>query len=60
MVFLLLSLCRQEDPSLLSFPPPLPVLRDLWEPQAGGLYLLWFFVQALLSVLPIGKVNFRW
>ncbi|XP_063093594.1 delta(14)-sterol reductase LBR isoform X2 [Cavia porcellus] len=56
MVFLLLSLCRQEDPSLLSFPPPLPVLRDLWEPQAGGLYLLWFFVQALLSVLPIGKV----
>ncbi|KAM6166037.1 delta(14)-sterol reductase LBR [Erethizon dorsatum] len=56
VVFLLLSLCQQDDPSLLSFPPPLPALRDLWEPWASGLYLLWFFVQALFSLLPIGKV----
>ncbi|XP_013362503.1 PREDICTED: lamin-B receptor [Chinchilla lanigera] len=56
VVFLLLSLCRQDDPSLLSFPPPLPALRDLWEPRASGLYFLWFSVQVLFSLLPIGKV----
>lgn len=56
VVILLLSLCRQGNPSLLSFPSPLPALRDLWEPRASGLYLLWFFVQALFYLLPVGKV----
>lgn len=56
IVILLLSLCRQGNPSLLSFPSPLPALRDLWEPRASGLYLLWFFVQALFYLLPVGKV----
>ncbi|OBS64325.1 hypothetical protein A6R68_07136 [Neotoma lepida] len=30
-LFLLLLQCRQKDPSLLSFPPPLPALDELWE-----------------------------
>ncbi|XP_033617893.1 delta(14)-sterol reductase LBR [Fukomys damarensis] len=56
VVILLLSLCQQGNPSLLSFPSPLPALCDLWEPRASGLYLLWFFVQALFYLLPVGKV----
>ncbi|XP_060048411.1 delta(14)-sterol reductase LBR isoform X2 [Erinaceus europaeus] len=53
---LMLLMCRQEDPSLLSFPPPLPDVSALWETRAFGAYLLWFFLQALFSLLPIGKV----
>lgn len=55
-LFLLLLLCRQREPSLLNFPPPLPALYDLWETRVFGVYLLWFFVQALFYLLPIGKV----
>ncbi|CAH6789608.1 delta(14)-sterol reductase LBR [Phodopus roborovskii] len=55
-LFLLLLQCRQKDPSLLSLPPPLPALGELWEPRVCGIYLLWFFVQALFHLLPIGKV----
>lgn len=55
-LFLLLSMCRQTEPSLLNFPPPLPALSDLWEARVFGVYLLWFFVQALFYLLPIGKV----
>uniref|UniRef100_A0A8C6QHT1 Delta(14)-sterol reductase LBR n=1 Tax=Nannospalax galili TaxID=1026970 RepID=A0A8C6QHT1_NANGA len=55
-LFLLLLLCRQNDPSLLSFPPPLPTLDELWETRVCGVYLLWFFVQALFYLLPVGKV----
>lgn len=55
-LFLLLLQCRQNDPSLLSFPPPLPALGELWEARVCGIYLLWFFIQALFYLLPIGKV----
>uniref|UniRef100_A0A8C5K5H3 Delta(14)-sterol reductase LBR n=1 Tax=Jaculus jaculus TaxID=51337 RepID=A0A8C5K5H3_JACJA len=54
-VFLFLLLCKQKDPSLLSF-PHLPALHDLWEIRVCGIYLLWFFAQALFYLLPIGKV----
>ncbi|XP_053515576.1 delta(14)-sterol reductase LBR isoform X2 [Artibeus jamaicensis] len=55
-LFLLLLTCEQEEPSLLNFPPPLPALNDLWETRVFGVYLLWFFVQALFYLLPIGRV----
>lgn len=55
-VFLLLLQCGQKDPGLLRFPPPLPALRELWEARVCGIYLLWFFLQALFSLLPVGKV----
>lgn len=55
-VFLLLLQCAQKDPGLLQFPPPLPALRELWEARVCGVYLLWFFLQALFSLLPVGKV----
>uniref|UniRef100_A0A452ULN8 Delta(14)-sterol reductase LBR n=1 Tax=Ursus maritimus TaxID=29073 RepID=A0A452ULN8_URSMA len=55
-LFLLLLLCKQKEPSLLNFPPPLPALPDLWETRVFGVYLLWFFLQALFYLLPIGKV----
>ncbi|KAB0390446.1 hypothetical protein E2I00_001349, partial [Balaenoptera physalus] len=57
-LFLLLLMCKQEEPSLLNFPPPLPALYDLWETRIFGAYLLWFFLQALLYLLPIGKCAF--
>jgi hypothetical protein len=57
-VLLLLLQCRQKDPGLLHFPPPLPALHELWEPRVCGVYLLWFFVQALFHLLPVGKVRF--
>nr|XP_051677384.1 delta(14)-sterol reductase LBR [Oryctolagus cuniculus]XP_051677385.1 delta(14)-sterol reductase LBR [Oryctolagus cuniculus] len=55
-LFLLLLMCKQDEPSLLNFPPPLPAWGDLWETRVFGVYLLWFFVQALFYLLPIGKV----
>ncbi|NXG67368.1 LBR protein, partial [Hemiprocne comata] len=54
-VFYLLLMCKQDDPSLLNV-PPFPALESLWEPRAFGLFLLWFFLQALFYLLPIGKV----
>ncbi|KAM4860890.1 LOW QUALITY PROTEIN: delta(14)-sterol reductase LBR [Thomomys bottae] len=55
-LFLLLSMCAQEDPSLRNFPPPLPAWGDLWEARVCGVYVLWFLVQALFYLLPVGKV----
>ncbi|XP_042529386.1 delta(14)-sterol reductase LBR [Dipodomys spectabilis] len=55
-LFLLLLMCEQQDPSLLSFPPPLPAWADVWETRVCGVYLLWFLVQALFYLLPVGKV----
>lgn len=54
-VFYLLLMCKQEDPSVMNF-APLPVFGSLWETRVFGGVLLWFFVQALFSLLPIGKV----
>ncbi|NWX40574.1 LBR protein, partial [Steatornis caripensis] len=55
-VLYLLSMCKQDDPSLINFPPPLPTLESLWEARVFGVFLLWFFLQALFCLLPIGKV----
>ncbi|XP_032145290.1 delta(14)-sterol reductase LBR isoform X5 [Sapajus apella] len=55
-LFLLLLMCKQKDPSLLNFPPPLPALYELWETRVFGVYLLWFLIQALFYLLPVGKV----
>ncbi|XP_052057267.1 delta(14)-sterol reductase LBR [Apodemus sylvaticus] len=55
-VVLLLLQCRQDDPGLLQFPPPLPALHELWETRVCGVYLLWFFVQVLFYLVPVGKV----
>lgn len=55
-VFYLLSMCKQDDPSIMNFPPPLPALESLWETRVFGLCVLWFALQAFFSLLPIGKV----
>ncbi|GAB5583314.1 delta(14)-sterol reductase LBR [Prionailurus iriomotensis] len=53
---LLLLMCKQKEPSLLNFPPPLPAWQDLWETRVFGVYILWFLMQALFYLLPVGKV----
>uniref|UniRef100_A0A8C9FF93 Uncharacterized protein n=1 Tax=Pavo cristatus TaxID=9049 RepID=A0A8C9FF93_PAVCR len=59
-VLYLLLMCKQDDPSLMNFPPPLPALESLWEAKVFGIFLLWFFFQALFYLLPIGKVSWSW
>ncbi|XP_077669816.1 delta(14)-sterol reductase LBR isoform X3 [Eretmochelys imbricata] len=54
-VFYLLLKCKQEDPSVMNF-PPLPAFDSLWETRVFGVFLLWFFLQALFSLLPVGKI----
>ncbi|XP_026802772.3 delta(14)-sterol reductase LBR isoform X1 [Pangasianodon hypophthalmus] len=56
VVLALLILCGQKDSSLLSFPRMLPTLDSLWDWQVFGITLLWLLFQAVLSLLPIGKV----
>ncbi|CAL8312705.1 unnamed protein product [Lota lota] len=46
-----------KDPSLLNFPPPLPPLKAFWDPKALALVLLWVLFQALLYLLPVGKLS---
>lgn len=46
-----------EDPSLINFPPPLPPLEEFWDAQALGFVILWVLFQALLYILPFGKVS---
>ncbi|XP_062980191.1 delta(14)-sterol reductase LBR isoform X2 [Elgaria multicarinata webbii] len=55
-VFYLLLMCTQKDPSVMNFPPPFPTFESLWETRVFGVFLLWFFLQALFYLLPIGKV----
>lgn len=55
-VLYLLLMCKQDDPSLLNF-PPLPALESLWEWKAFGIFVLWFLLQAVFYMLPIGKVG---
>ncbi|XP_064196327.1 delta(14)-sterol reductase LBR [Anguilla rostrata] len=55
VVFTLLLTC-QADGSILSFPPPVPPLQAFWSAQALGVVLLWILFQAVLYVLPVGKV----
>ncbi|XP_041716422.1 delta(14)-sterol reductase LBR [Coregonus clupeaformis] len=51
----LMVICSQEDASLMSS-PPLPALDSLLDPHVFGIVVLWFLFQALLYVLPVGKV----
>lgn len=46
-----------DDPSLANFPPPLPPLQAFWNPQALGFVVLWILFQALLYILPVGKLS---
>ncbi|KAM3861239.1 delta(14)-sterol reductase LBR [Diretmus argenteus] len=46
-----------EDPSLANFPPPLPPLDSFWDTKALGVVLLWILFQALLHMLPVGKLS---
>lgn len=56
VLFLVLQV-NLEDPSLANFPPPLPSLEAFWDAQALGFVILWILFQALLYVLPVGKVS---
>lgn len=55
-VFYLLLTCGTEQASVLSPPGPLPAPGSLWNPNTLLLLLAWFGFQALLYMLPIGKV----
>lgn len=45
------------DPSLINAPPPLPPLDTFWDAQALCFVILWILFQALLYILPVGKVS---
>lgn len=56
VLFLVLQV-NLEDPSLFNFPPPLPTPEAFWDVQALGFVILWILFQAVLYILPIGKVS---
>ncbi|XP_030627330.1 delta(14)-sterol reductase LBR [Chanos chanos] len=56
MVLALLILCGQEDASLQSLSLTLTALETLWDWQVFGFVLLWLLFQAILALLPVGKV----
>uniref|UniRef100_A0A1A7Z6N6 Delta(14)-sterol reductase LBR n=1 Tax=Iconisemion striatum TaxID=60296 RepID=A0A1A7Z6N6_9TELE len=56
VLFLVLQV-NQEDPSLTNFPPSFPPLETFWDLQALGFVLLWILLQALLYILPVGKLS---
>ncbi|XP_045917068.1 delta(14)-sterol reductase LBR [Micropterus dolomieu] len=56
VLFLVLQV-KLEDPSLANFPPPLPPLEAFWDSQALGFVILWILFQALLYILPVGRLS---
>ncbi|XP_053576088.1 delta(14)-sterol reductase TM7SF2 [Bombina bombina] len=56
-VLYLLLTCNTEDASVLRIPGPLPPLKSLWGPFAVTLLLGWASLQAVLYMLPMGKVT---
>ncbi|XP_061079458.1 delta(14)-sterol reductase LBR-like isoform X3 [Conger conger] len=56
VVFTLLLICTA-DGSILSFPPPVPPPKAFWSTQVFGVVLLWILFQAVLYMLPVGKVT---
>ncbi|XP_049446204.1 delta(14)-sterol reductase LBR isoform X2 [Epinephelus fuscoguttatus] len=56
VLFVILQVNR-EDPSLVNFPPPLPPLEDFLDAQALGFVVLWILFQALLYIMPVGKLS---
>ncbi|XP_054900527.1 delta(14)-sterol reductase LBR isoform X2 [Poeciliopsis prolifica] len=55
VLFLVLQV-NQKDPSLTNL-PALPPLETFWDPQALGFVIIWTFFQALLYMLPVGKLS---
>ncbi|XP_060703949.1 delta(14)-sterol reductase LBR isoform X1 [Hemiscyllium ocellatum] len=55
-LILLLLMCTEDDASILNIPPSVPALQTLWSSIALGIYVLWFLFQALLYLLPVGKI----
>nr|XP_033792668.1 delta(14)-sterol reductase LBR isoform X2 [Geotrypetes seraphini] len=51
-VLFLLLICEQKDVSIRN----MPAFENLWDVRVFGVFLLWFFVQALFYLLPVGKV----
>uniref|UniRef100_A0AAV2K9S9 Delta(14)-sterol reductase LBR n=1 Tax=Knipowitschia caucasica TaxID=637954 RepID=A0AAV2K9S9_KNICA len=47
---------NQADPSLTN-PPALPALDSFWDAQAFGIVVLWMWFQAVLYILPVGKLS---
>ncbi|XP_062406907.1 delta(14)-sterol reductase LBR [Sardina pilchardus] len=56
VVLLLLLQVSLKDTSLLTLPASFPSAEVLWDWQVFGLVILWLFFQALLYMLPLGKV----
>nr|AAH55976.1 Tm7sf2 protein [Xenopus laevis] len=56
-VLYLLVTCNTDDASVLRVPGPFPSLDTLWDPSAVILLLAWVSLQAVLHILPIGKVT---
>lgn len=55
-VLYLLLTCNTGDASVLRLPGPLPSLESLWNPFALMVLLGWVALQALLYMLPMGKI----
>lgn len=55
VLFLVLQV-NQKDPSLANL-PALPPAETFWDPQALGLVVLWILFQAVLYMLPVGKLS---
>lgn len=56
VLFIILQV-NLDDPSLANFPPPLPPLEAFWDAKALGFVVLWVLFQALLYILPVGKLS---
>ncbi|XP_072277492.1 delta(14)-sterol reductase TM7SF2 isoform X1 [Pyxicephalus adspersus] len=55
-VFYLLLTCNSDEASVLRLPGPVPSLESLWNPSALLILLSWVSLQALLYMLPMGKI----
>ncbi|XP_039625270.1 delta(14)-sterol reductase TM7SF2 [Polypterus senegalus] len=56
VLYLLLAV-RTFDGGILNFPPPLPSLPELWCPTSFLFVVGWVALQALLYLLPLGKIT---
>lgn len=56
VLFLILQV-NLDDPSLANFPPPLPPVESFFDAHALGFVVVWILFQAVLYVLPVGKVS---
>ncbi|XP_008310927.1 delta(14)-sterol reductase LBR isoform X2 [Cynoglossus semilaevis] len=56
VLFLILQV-NLDDPSLANFPPPLPPVESFFDAHALGFVVVWILFQAVLYVLPVGKLS---